>query len=293
MGSLAIALAVLSAAVGGGTYKGAVDGAQACGDRCLAFIVVADNGRSLTTQSIVAPPCRPGEGAGALGEQAPRGTRIHSDGSFGWHGPYQVVEGRFAADGRSVSGTTHYLADPRHNCSTAPVRFAARLTRRAPRNATCEPLSKGRLTVAVFVRRIGCTEATRVVDAWRSDRDCVTRSLGVRPCRAAGRRCTPVGGGRLRGLAGVACRAGRSRIELVIREHCRQLDFGHGLQAINVSCAAARPLGRRWLRRPRCAVGACSVAGYRCRRLAQAAPGWRCRRAHRAFEIQGRVILEG
>jgi hypothetical protein len=282
VGSLAIALAVLSAAVGGGTYEGGP-----------AYLVVADDGRSLTTQSIVALPCMPGEGPGALSEQAPRGTRIRSDGSFGWHGPYQVVEGRFAADGRSVSGTTHYLADPRHNCSTAPVRFVARLTRRAPRDGTCEPLSKGRLHVAVFVRRTGCTAATRVVDAWRSDRDCVTLSLGVRPCRAAGRRCAPVAGGRLRGLAGVACRAGRSRIELVIRERCSDLDFSHGLEAINVSCAAARPLGRRWLHRARCATGACSVAGYRCRRLAQAAPGWRCRRAHRAFEIQGQVILDG
>jgi hypothetical protein len=41
------------------------------------------------------------------------------------------------------------------------------------------------------------------------------------------------------------------------------------------------------------ALAVLSTAGYRCHRFSPVTPSWRCRRAHRAFEIEGAVVLEG
>ena len=184
MGSLALIVAVLSSALGGGTYTGDVD--APCDSSCVVRLVTADDGRSLTTRSIVAPPCDLAEAAGAFPANAPRGTPVRPDGSFRWRSRYQVVEGRFSADGRTASGTARFLGLARRDCSAATATFIAGLARHDDPNGTCEKLTKGRLDVAVFVRRTGCTKATRVVDAWRVDRDCVTTALTLRPCRAAG-----------------------------------------------------------------------------------------------------------
>jgi hypothetical protein len=160
---------------------------------------------------------------------------------------------------------------------------------------SCDPVAHGRLEAAIFVRRTRCRAATRVVEAWRLDRDCVTTSREVRACRVAGRSCAPVSGGRLSILAGVSCPSGRSQIELVLRTHCPELGFGRGLEAINTSCAVARPLARRWERRDDCGPRACTVAGWRCRPLTRMPqpPTWRCRNGHSAFEILQRIIIEG
>jgi hypothetical protein len=280
VGSLAAALAVLASALGGGTYEGRVD--ATCDRTCVALLVTADDGRSLMSRSIVAAPCDPAGTTSGFSDPAPRGTPVHADGSFRWRNRFQVVEGHFSADGRTVSGTSRFLGLARGDCSSATTTFSARLTHRAKPNGTCEPLSTGPLDIAVFVRATGCTKATRVVDAWQADRDCLTRS-----CRVAGRRCTPVDGGRLRNLAGVACRAGRSEIELVIRKQCGLLNFRNVLATINASCTTARFVGRAWLRQS--CGRSCTAAGWRCRLLAPRSLGpgtWRCRRVHRAIEIR-------
>jgi hypothetical protein len=286
MGPLTLILAVLSTALGGGTYEGGVD--TPCDSSCVVLLVTADDGRSLTTRSIVAPPCDLAETAGAFPESAPRGTPVRRDGFFRWRSRYQVVEGRFSADGRTASGTARFLGLARSDCSSATATFSARLARRAKPNGTCEKLTKGRLDVEVFVRRTGCTKATRVVDAWRLDRDCVTTALTLRPCRTAGRRCTPVDGGRLRNLAGVACRAGRSEIELVIRKGCA----GQGpsrivVKAINVDCATARVVANTWQRRASCPSRPCTVAGWTCAVRRHI----RCRRGHSAVEISETFVI--
>ena len=293
MVSLAAAVAVFAAALGGGSYEGSVD--ARCDSSCVVLLVTADDGRSLTTQSIVAPPCDLAGAAGAFPVNAPRGTPVRPDGSFRWRGRYQVVEGRFSPDGRTVSGSARFLGLARTDCSAATATFSARLARRAKPDGACEPLAKGRLVVEVFVRRAGCTRATRVVDAWRVDRDCVTTSLELRSCRAAGRRCKPVDGGRLQDLAGVACRSRRSEIELVIRRHCGRIDFSRTLAAINTTCATARSVGRAWRSRSSCARRSCTVAAWRCRRLARGSrpPTRRCRHGHSAVEIRAEIIQEG
>lgn len=260
--------------VGGGHYQGRA-----------VFLVVVDDGRSLSPQSIVNAPCDDPETPTVYSGQAPRGTSVRADGSFRWRTAFQVVEGRFAADGRTVEGTSRYLGRARDDCTSEPTTFSGSLVRRAAPEGRCEPLSKGRLVVSVYVRSTGCTRATRVVDAWRLDRDCVTTALELRPCRTAGRRCTPVSGGRLEDLAGVACSAGRSRIELVIRESCGQLDFSVALTAINVRCAAARAVGRQWQRRR-------AAAGWICRQSGKVRELWSCRNGHRAVEIDPRIVIE-
>ena len=190
------------------------------------FLVVVDDGRSLSPQSIVEAPCAVSARHWVYSEQAPRGTPMRADGSFRWQTDFQVVEGRFSADGRRARAA-------RAATSAGRATTAARRPPRSPAASCGAPRPTGRASrcprdgwlVSVYVRNTGCTRATRVVDAWRLDRDCVTTSLELRPCRAAGRRCTPVSGGTLKPLAGVACPAGRSRIELVIREECGQLAF--------------------------------------------------------------------
>jgi hypothetical protein len=165
----------------------------------------------------------------------------------------------------------------------------------SPGVRSCDPVTHGRLDAAIFVRRTRCRVATRVAEAWRLDRDCVTTSREVRACRVAGRSCAPVSGGRLSTLAGVSCPAGRSEIELVLREGCRELPFDEGLAAINMSCGEARPLARRWQRQDACATHSCTVAGWRCRPLSvpPRPRSWRCRSGHRAFEILDKMIVEG
>jgi len=265
--------------VGGAHYQGRA-----------VFLVVVDDGRSLSPQSIVNAPCDVPETPTVYSGQAPRGTPVRADGSFRWRTDFQVVEGRFSADGRTVQGRSRYLGRARDDCTSEATAFSGRLVRRAAPDGTCEPLSKGRLVVSVYVRSTGCTRATRVVDTWRLDRDCVTTSLELRPCRTAGRRCTPVSGGRLSPLAGAACPAGRSRIELVIREECGQIAFSLAATAINVSCATARAIGRGWQRRP-CGVR-CTVSGWSCVRSGKVRGIWRCRNGHRAVEIDPRIVME-
>jgi hypothetical protein len=273
-----------SSALGGGRYEGRVD--APCDRTCTVLLLTVDDGRSLMTDSGVGAPCQPAGTSSGFTALSPRGTPVRSDGSFRWRGRFQAVEGRFSADGRTVSGTARWLGPARSDCGSETTTFSARLVRRAKPDGTCEPLRKGRVEVRVLVRRTGCTKATRVVDAWRLDRDCVTTSLDLRPCRAAGRRCTPVDGGRLQNLAGVACRAGRSEIELVIREGCPLLMARRlSLRVINVSCAAAARVARSWASRSDCSRRACTVAGWSCRHVASSRPAWTCRRTRQAFEL--------
>jgi hypothetical protein len=286
---LAATLAAVATAIGGGTYTGDVD--QPCDSACVVRLVVVDDGRSLASESIVAAPCGLAETPSADSENAPRGTRVRSDGSFRWRTRFQVVAGKFAADGRSVTGSTRFLGRARDDCSEATTNFSARLKHRAKPNGACEPLTGGRLEVAVFVRRTGCTVATRVVDAWRADRDCISTSLQRSSCRVAGRQCTPVLGGRLKGLAGVACVAGRSRIELVLRQSCGGPGpaFGYAASAINVSCSEATKVTSAWAR---CGRRSCTVLGWRCRRPAGGKGPWsQCRRGHQGVDIYRQAII--
>jgi len=91
-------LAALATSIGGGTYTG--DVASPCDSACVVHFVVVDDGRSLASKSLVAAPCDLAETPSADSQNAPRGTRIGSDGSFRWRTRYQVVQGQFTADGR-------------------------------------------------------------------------------------------------------------------------------------------------------------------------------------------------
>ena len=90
-------LAAVAATIGGGTYQGKVD--SPCDSSCVARLVVVDDGRSLTTRSFVGAPCDFAETTTADSKPAPRGTPVRGNGSFRWKTRYQVVEGKFAADG--------------------------------------------------------------------------------------------------------------------------------------------------------------------------------------------------
>jgi hypothetical protein len=293
---LAVALASL-AGIGGGIYDGRV--LAPCDKTCVAHLVVVDDGRSLSAKSIVAAPCDFAETTTRDSREAPRGTPIGADGSFRWRTRFQVVEGKFASDG-TATGTTRFLGRARGDCSAQTFQWASRLTRRAKSKATCEPLDTGMLEVSVFKRRTGCTAATRVVDAWRADRGCITRSLQRSSCRVAGRACTPVLGGRLAALAGVACVAGGSRIELVLRQSCggpspggvpgpRPGPFGYSTDAINVSCNEAQRVTSAWAK---ASCGrSCTVAGYRCTRPKGKGPYSRCRRGHLGVDIRRQAVV--
>jgi hypothetical protein len=279
----------VAGATGGGTYDG--DVASPCDSACVVRLVVVDDGRSLASESIVAAPCDLAETPSADSQNAPRGTRVRADGSFRWQTRFQVVKGQFTADGRFVTGSTRFLGRAREDCSAVEIGFRAELKRRAKSKGICEPLDKGRLEVSVYVRRTGCTAATRVVDAWRADRDCISRSLQRMSCRVAGRRCTPVLGGRLRGLAGVACVAGRSRIELVLRQSCGGPGpaCGYTTTAINVSCSEANQVTSAW--KSGCGRRSCTVAGWRCERPKGKGPWRRCRRGHLGVDIWRQVLV--
>ena len=156
------------------------------------------------------------------------------------------------------------------------------------------------LEVSMFKRGTGCTATTRVVDAWRADRGCITRSLQRSSCRVAGRTCTPMLGGRLTSLAGVACVSGGSRIELVLRQSCggpspggvpgpRPGPFGYSTTAINVSCNEAARVTSAW---SRAGCGRrCTVAGYRCSRPSGKGPWSRCRRGPLGVDIWRQVVV--
>jgi hypothetical protein len=289
MGSIAATLAVLAGAIGGGTYDG--DVASPCDSACVVRLVVVDDGRSLSSKSLVAAPCDLAETPSADSQNAPRGTRVRPDGSFRWRTRFQVVEGQFTADGRFVTGSTRFLGRAREDCSAVEIGFRAELKRRAKSKGTCEPLEKGRLEVSVFVRRTGCTEATRVVDAWRVDRDCVSTSLARSSCRVAGRRCTPVLGGRLSNLAGVTCVSGRSRIELVLRQSCggQGPASGYTTTAINLSCGEATQVTSAFTRA--CKRRSCAVAGWSCKGSTGNGPWSRCRRGHLGVDIWRQALV--
>ena len=282
--------APIAKAIGGGTYDG--DVASPCDSACVVRFVVADDGLSLSAKSIVAAPCDLAETPTADSKNAPRGTRVQRDGSFHWRTRFQRVDGRFTADGRFVTGSTRFLGRAREDCSAVEIGFRAELKRRAKAKGICEPLDKGHLEVSVFARATGCTKATRVVDAWRADRDCLSRSLARSSCRVAGRRCTPVLGGRLSTLAGVACVSGRSRIELVLRQSCggQGPASAYTATAINVACSEANQVKSAWAR----ACGerrSCTVAGWRCKRPQGNGPFSRCRRGHLGVDIWRQVLV--
>jgi hypothetical protein len=281
------ALAVLAASIGGGTYQGKVDTGP-CDKTCVAKLVVVDDGRSLSTKSIVGAPCDLAETTDADSQPAPRGTAVKTDGSFRWRTHFQVVEGRFAADGRSVSGSARFLGRARDDCSAATTTFTAPLVRHAKANGRCESPAAGRLEVAVFVRRTGCTKAGRVVDAWSARRACKVSS-----CRAGGRRCDPVLGGRLNNLTGVACVAGRSRIELVLRQSCggQGPASGYSTTAINLRCVDAQAVTNAWARSAGCQRHGCTVAGYSCKPVQGKGPLRRCRRGHLGVDIWRQVLV--
>ena len=292
-GAAAAAAGGIADAVGGGTYDG--DVASPCDGACVVRLVVVDDGRSLSSKSIVAAPCDLAETPSADSQNAPRGTRVQRDGSFRWQTRFQVVEGRFTADGRFVTGSTRFLGRAREDCSAVEIGFRAELKRRAKSNGTCEPLDKGRLEVSVFVRRTGCTKATRVVDSWRVDRDCLSTSLARSSCRVAGRRCTPVLGGRLSKLAGVACVSGRSRIELVLRQSCggQGPASGYTTTAINVACSDATRVTsavRACLRAPQLHGRGLEVPGFERERSLEPLPPRTPGRRHLAPGARVRLI---
>jgi hypothetical protein len=291
------ALAVLAATIGGGTYQGKVD--APCDSTCIARLVVVDDGRSLTTRSFVGAPCDFAETTDNDSKPAPRGTPVRADGSFRWRTRFQVVEGRFAANGRSVSGTTRFLGRARGDCSAATFTFTAPLKRHVKPNGRCESVDTRGLEIQVFARRTGCTKATRVVDAWSADRDCVTKAHVLRACRAGGRSCTPVLGGRLSGLASVACP--RGRIELVVSKGCGGGVGGGGpgpgggfsldVRAVNAGCGEAGSVARAWSNSSHCSAHSCTAAGWHCGRPHGDPERSRCRRGHAAVDLQRRPII--
>jgi hypothetical protein len=290
-------LAALAATIGGATYQGKVD--SPCDSTCIARLVVVDDGRSLTTRSFVGAPCDFAETTTADSKPAPRGTPVRGNGSFRWKTRYQVVEGRFAADGKSVSGTTRFLGRARGDCSAATFTFTAPLKRHVKPNGHCESVDTHGLEVQVFAR--GCTKATRVVDAWSAKRGC----RALRSCRAGGRSCTPLLGGRLSGLASVGCP--RGRIELVVSKGCGGAGggptpgsgggggggggFSLDVRAINMSCSEAGPVARAWSNSSRCRSHSCTAAGWHCGRPHGNPEQSRCRRGHAAVDIRQRPII--
>jgi hypothetical protein len=283
-------LAAVAATIGGGTYQGKVD--SPCDSSCVARLVVVDDGRSLTTRSFVGAPCDLAETTTGDSKPAPRGTPVRANGSFRWKTRYQVVEGKFATDGRSVSGTTRFHGRARGDCSAATFTFTAPLKRHVRPNGRCEPLDTHGLEIQVFAR--GCTKATRVVDAWSAKRGC----RRLRGCRAGGRSCTPLLGGRLSGVASVACP--RGRIELVVSKGCgggphRYPGEGGGfaidVRAINVSCGETGSVARAWSGSSRCVSHACTAAGWHCGRPHGDPERSRCRRGHAAVDIRQRPII--
>ena len=101
-------------------------------------------------QSIVAAPCA-SRAPRAYSERAPRGTAVRADGSFRWRTDFQVVEGRFSADGRTVERHEPLPRPGAHDCGSETTAFSGRLVRRVAPDGTCEPLLKGR-TVGVGLR---------------------------------------------------------------------------------------------------------------------------------------------
>jgi hypothetical protein len=281
-------LAAVAATIGGGTYQGKVD--SPCDSSCIARLVVVDDGRSLTTRSFVGAPCDLAETTTGDSKPAPRGTPVRGNGSFRWKTRYQVVEGKFAADGKSVSGTTRFLGRARGDCSAATFTFTAPLKRHAKPNGRCESVDTHGLEIQVFAR--GYTKATRVVDAWSAKRGC--RALLA--CRAGGRSCTPLLGGRLSGLASVACP--RGRIELVVSRPCGGGGGGGtgglnlDVRAINTGCGEAEGVAHAWAGSSRCAGHRCTVVGWHCGRPHAAPARIRCRRGPAAVDIRRRIIVE-
>jgi hypothetical protein len=296
VGLITVTLAALAATIGGGTYQGKVD--SPCDSSCIARLVVVDDGRSLTTRSFVGAPCDFAETTTADSKPAPRGTLVRANGSFRWRTRYQVVEGRFAADGKSVIGTTRFLGRARGDCSAATFTFTAPLKRHVKPNGRCESVDTRGLEIQVFARRTGCTKATRVVDAWSADRDCVTKARVLRACRAGGRSCTPVLGGRLSGLASVACP--RGRIELVVSKTCGGATHGFpgggggfsiDVRAINTGCAEAGNVAHAWSSSSRCLSHSCTAAEWHCGRPHGDPEQSRCRRGHAAVDLRQRPII--
>ena len=288
-----VVAAIVTTALAGGDYQGTGDGPAACpGCRNDVKLHVADDGGSLIAGSIVEVGviCPPGDPAGPGGGrlEPPRGTPIRRDGSFGWGN----VRGSFAADGRSVSGTVTA------SCTPEPARFSARLVARRPsrqdRARHCDPLITRRMTLEVVQLRAGCTEATRVSDRWAASRRCLSGGLDIRSCVVTGDRCERVRGGRLDRLAGAACLAGPSRIELVLRRRCPPPSFEYVLFAVNLSCRLAEPVASAWAgRRRQCRDKACHVAGWRCRPLHGPGSTARCMRRglrHVAIELEPSLI---
>jgi hypothetical protein len=160
-------------------------------------------------------------------------------------------------------------------------------------NGRCEPVDTRGLEIQVFAR--GCTNATRVVDAWSAKRGC----RALRACRAGGRSCTPLVGGRLSGLASVGCPLGR--IELVVSRGCggggvHGVPGGGGgfsidVRAINVGCGEAGRLSSAWSSSSRCRSHSCTAAGWHCGRPHGDPERSRCRRGHAAVDLRQRPII--
>jgi hypothetical protein len=146
-----------------------------------------------------------------------------------------------------VSGTTRFLGRARGDCSAATFTFTAPLKRHVKPNGRCESADSHGLEIEVYAR--GCTKATRVVG--RVERQ--ARLPCAAACRAGGRSCTPLLGGRLSGLASVGCP--RGRIELVVSKGCggggggrrpavawgrSAAGFSLDVRAINTSCERRR-----------------------------------------------------
>jgi hypothetical protein len=191
-----------------------------------------------------------------------------------------------------VSGTTRFLGRARGDCSAATFTFTAPLKRNVKPNGRCESVETRGLEIQVFAR--GCTKATRVVDAWSAKRGC----RALRACRAGGRSCTPLLGGRLSGLASVGCP--RGRIELVVSKGCgggiHGVPGGGGgssidVRAINVGCDEAGRVASAWSSSSRCRSHSCTAAGWHCGRPHGDPERSRCRRGHAAVDLRQRPII--
>ncbi len=175
MGLLTVTLAAVAATIGGGTYQGKVD--APCDSTCIARLVVVDDGRSLTTRSFVGAPCDFAETTTADSKPAPRGTPVRANGSFRWKTRYQVVSGKFAADGKSVGGPHRYPGG-------GPA---------------------GGFAVDVRAINVSCGATESVARAWTNSSRCLSHS-----CTAAGWHCGRPHGDPERSR----CRRGHAAVDL-------------------------------------------------------------------------------
>ena len=165
-----------------------------CDSTCVVRLVVADDGRSLSSgrssrHRAISPRRRP-----PTATNAPRGTRVQRDGSFRWRTRFQVVEGRFAADGRfgRAAPPLPRLARERLLGGDDDVHRAGWRDARRPEGhlrAARQGPARGQRLRAPDRLHEGDARRRRLA---RGPRLPEPRRSRARACRVAGRRCTPV-----------------------------------------------------------------------------------------------------